>query len=94
MAGDIRHPALRMRDGVVPVRRRITKGFQTCLGWSSRGGKRRSRGSRLSVPIEEYEGLPIDELPVTEMSVVPLAFEDDGKWVSAENFRTSDGFLL
>ena len=28
------------------------------------------------------------------MNVVPLAFELDGKWVSADTFRTADGSLL
>ena len=28
------------------------------------------------------------------MSVVPLAFKEDGKWVSAESFRTADSSLL
>ena len=47
-----------------------------------------------NVLLEECEGLPSDELPVTEMSVVPLAFDGDGKWVSADTFRTADGSWL
>ena len=39
--------------------------------------------------LEEYEGLPSDE-----MSVVSLPFEKEGKWVAAEAFQAADGSPL